>query len=331
MRIAVNGFGRMGRAVLRAVADRAEDIDIVAVNDLATPETLAHLLRHDSTYGPWGPRIESGTDWMSFADTTLRVTALPDPEQLPWRELGVDLVVEATGRFRTRDAAAAHLRAGADRVLITAPGRGVDATIVLGVNDHTFDPVRHRVISNASCTTNCLAPMVRVLHTAFGVEHALMTTVHSYTNDQNLLDGPHKDARRARSAAVNIIPTTTGAAAAVGEVLPELRGRLDGVAVRVPVEDGSLTDLTVELSRSVAADEVNAAFAEAAEHQLRNVLRYSTAPIVSRDIVGDPASCVIDGPLTRARGHLVKVFGWYDNEWGYANRTVDLIRLIADG
>ncbi|WP_436498311.1 type I glyceraldehyde-3-phosphate dehydrogenase [Actinokineospora sp. HUAS TT18] len=330
MRVAINGFGRMGRAVLRCAFDRVEeDIEIVAVNDVADAAMLAHLLRYDSTYGPWAAEVKSGADWISVGDRTIRTFAEPDPELLPWRANGVDLVVEASGRFRTRDKAAAHLRAGAGKVVITAPGKQVDATIVMGVNDQDYDPAHHHIVSNASCTTNCLAPMVAVLHTSFGVRRGLMTTIHGYTNDQSLLDSPHKDFRRARSAAVNLIPTSTGAAAAVGEVLPELRGKLDGVAVRVPVEDGSLTDLTVELATPATASEVNAAYAEAANGYLKLVLRYTEDPIVSRDIVGDPASCVLDASLTRADGDLVKVFGWYDNEWGYANRTVDLVRLMA--
>ncbi|MBC6445874.1 type I glyceraldehyde-3-phosphate dehydrogenase [Actinokineospora xionganensis] len=330
MNVAINGFGRMGRNILRRVIDRVEDdIQVVAINDLTAPAVLANLLRYDSTYGPWGSEVGSGDTWISVDGRVIQVSAEPDPELLPWRALGVDLVIEASGRFRTRDAAAAHLRAGASKVVVTAPGKQVDATIVLGVNEDTYRPDAHHVVSNASCTTNCLAPMLAVLDAAFGVRRGLMTTIHSYTNDQSLLDSPHKDARRARSAAVNIIPTSTGAAAAVGEVLPRLRGKLDGVAVRVPVEDGSLTDLCVELDVAVTAAEVNQAFAEAAEGHLKSILRYTEDPIVSRDIIGDPASCVFDASLTRVSDNLVKVFGWYDNEWGYANRTVELVALMA--
>jgi glyceraldehyde 3-phosphate dehydrogenase len=248
---------------------------------------------------------------------------------LDWGAVGADVIVESTGKFRTRDQAVAHLDAGAQRVVLSAPGKGVDATIVMGVNDHIYRPEAHHIISNASCTTNCVAPMLLVLHRTFNVQRGVLTTIHSYTNDQNVLDGPHKDQRRARSAAVNMIPTTTGAAKAVGEVLPELAGKLDGVAVRVPIDDGSLTDLTVELARSVTPQEVNAAFAEAALTGLKGILRYSEEPLVSKDIVGDPASCVFDAGLTRTQDHLVKVFGWYDNEWGYAARLADLVRLVG--
>jgi glyceraldehyde 3-phosphate dehydrogenase len=252
-----------------------------------------------------------------------------DPALIDWAGLGADIVVEATGKFRSREAAAAHLKGGARKVLISAPGKGVDLTVVLGVNEHAYDPRLHDVISNASCTTNCVAPMVKVLHDAFGVERGFMTTIHAYTGDQMLLDGPHKDLRRARSAATNIVPTTTGAARATGEVIPAVAGKLDGVAVRVPVEDGSLTDLTVVTSREATAQAVNEAFAAAASGSLAGILRYSTDPIVSRDIIGDPASCVFDSPLTQAAGTLVKVFGWYDNEWGYTSRLADLAVLVG--
>ena len=252
-----------------------------------------------------------------------------DPAAINWGALGADIVVESTGRFRSRDAAAVHLKGGARKVLISAPGKGADLTVVLGVNSRAYDPLAHHVISNASCTTNCVAPMVKVLHDAFGVERGFMTTIHAYTGDQMLLDGPHKDLRRARSAAVNIVPTTTGAARATGEVIPALAGKLDGVAVRVPVEDGSLTDLAVVVSTPVTAEAVNEAFAAAASGPLAGIVRYSTAPIVSRDIIGDPASCVFDSPLTQAAGTLVKVFGWYDNEWGYTSRLADLAVLVG--
>jgi glyceraldehyde 3-phosphate dehydrogenase len=329
-RIAVNGFGRIGRDVLRVATDRAENgLRTVAVNDVTSPQTLAHLLRYDSTYGTWRREITADDESITVDGERIRVFREADPTKLPWEELGVDIVIESTGRFRTRDAAAAHLVAGARKVVITAPGKDVDATIVLGVNDETYRPESHHVVSNASCTTNCLAPMVHVLHRRFGVYRGLMTTIHSYTNDQSLLDGPHKDLRRARSAAVNMIPTSTGAATAVGLVLPELRGRLHGVAVRVPVEDASLTDLTVNLARPATAAEINRAFAEAADGPLKAILRYTEDPVVSRDIIGDPASCVIDGQLTIADEGMAKVFGWYDNEWGYANRTLDLVHLMA--
>ncbi|MFI7680437.1 type I glyceraldehyde-3-phosphate dehydrogenase [Actinophytocola sp. NPDC049390] len=334
IRIGINGFGRIGRDLLRSAVDRADNgelgIEIVAINDIADAEILANLLRHDSTYGPWHVPVYAVENTLSVNGQSIRVLGERDPAALPWRELGVDLVFESTGKFRTREAAAAHLNAGARKVIITAPGKKVDATIVMGVNEDVYDPANHDIVSNASCTTNCLAPMLWVLHNAFGVVNGVMTTIHSYTNDQNLLDGPHKDPRRARSAAVNMIPTSTGAAVAVGEVLPELAGRLDGVAVRVPVENGSLTDLTVRVAtEDVTADQVNRAFADAANGRLKSVLRHTEEPIVSRDIIGDPASCVFDAALTKVEGDVVKVFGWYDNEWGYANRTLDLAHLMA--
>lgn len=329
-RVAINGFGRIGRDFLRCVLEQPGDrVEVVAVNDLVPAETLAHLLEFDSTYGRLAEPVRVHRSTISVGGQTIHVAGEADPANLPWGELDVDVVVESTGRFRTRDAAAAHLTAGARKVVVTAPGKDVDATIVLGINDDAYDPDRHAIISNASCTTNCVAPMAQVLHRAFGVRRGLMTTIHSYTNDQSLLDGPHQDLRRARSAAVNLIPTSTGAARAIGEVLPELAGRLDGVAVRVPVEDGSLTDLTVELDEPVTEGQVNRAFADAAAGALKDFLRYTEQPIVSRDIIGDPASCVFDASLTKANAHLVKVFGWYDNEWGYANRTLDLVELVA--
>lgn len=327
VRIGINGFGRIGRDVMRAVFDRGDTgIEIVAVNDLTTPEALAHLLAFDSTYGPWAHAVSAEADALAVDGHRVRVTSEADPVALDW---DVDVVIEATGRFRTRETAGTHLAHGVRKVLITAPGKDVDATIVMGVNEDTYDPQRHHVVSNASCTTNCVAPMAMVLHEAFGIREGLMTTIHSYTNDQSLLDGPHKDFRRARSAAVNMIPTSTGAARAVGLVIPELAGRLDGLAVRVPVEDGSLTDLTVLLDKPATVEEVNRAFAEAADGRLKGILRYTTAPVVSRDIIGEQASCVFDAGLTKATGSIVKVFGWYDNEWGYANRTIDLVRHIA--
>jgi glyceraldehyde 3-phosphate dehydrogenase len=334
IRIGINGFGRIGRDLLRSAAERASHgelgLEIVAVNDVTDPATLANLLRHDSTYGPWQVPVHAVENTLSVGGQSILVTSERDPVNLPWRDLGVDLVFESTGKFRTRDAAAAHLTAGARKVIITAPGKQVDATIVIGVNEDGYDPRTHHVVSNASCTTNCLAPMLSVLHEAFGVVNGVMTTIHSYTNDQNLLDGPHKDPRRARSAAVNLIPTSTGAAAAVGEVLPALAGKLDGIAVRVPVENGSLTDLTVKVAANgVTADQVNRAFADAANSRLKSIMRYTEDPIVSRDIIADPASCVFDASLTKVEGDLVKVFGWYDNEWGYANRTLDLAHLMA--
>lgn len=330
IKLGINGFGRIGRDLLRGVLAQPERrIEVVGVNDVTSAEALAHLLEYDSTYGRLTVGVEVRDGTLNVGGQQVAVTNNPDPAGLPWRELGADVVIESTGRFRTRAAAAAHLDAGARKVIISAPGKDVDATIVLGVNDNTYDPAAHHVISNASCTTNCVAPMVQVLHQAFGVRRGLMTTIHSYTNDQSLLDGPHKDPRRARSAAVNMIPTSTGAARAIGEVIPGLAGKLDGVAVRVPVEDGSLTDLTVELGTRVTAAQVNEAFAEAAHGSLKGILRYTDAPIVSRDVIGDPASCVFDASLTKTEEKLAKVFGWYDNEWGYAQRTLDLVELVA--
>ncbi len=330
-RVGINGMGRIGRAFLR-LAEENEDLEVVAVNDVADPATIARLLRRDSTFGRFATDVQLDGDVLLVGDRKVAVTSIREPSELPWAEHSVDVVVESTGKFRTREAAAGHLAAGARRVVLSAPGKGVDATIVMGVNDADYDPDRHIVVSNASCTTNCVAPMVKVLHEAFGIHHGFMSTVHAYTGDQNLLDGPHKDARRARSAAVNIVPTTTGAAKAVGEVLPALAGRLDGVALRVPVVDGSLVDLAVLLDREVTVDEVNDAFAAAAAAgPLTGRLRYETEPFVSTDVIGDSASCVFDAPLTQAAGRFVKVFGWYDNEWGYTCRLADLVRLVGEG
>ncbi|TQJ86050.1 type I glyceraldehyde-3-phosphate dehydrogenase [Streptomyces sp. SLBN-31] len=333
VRVGINGFGRIGRNYLRLVLERAAagngtGIEVVGINDITSPATLAHLLAFDSTYGRIGRTVEHDDTSITVDGHRIAVTAERDPAALAWGEMGVDVVIESTGRFRTRETAGAHLRAGARKVLLSVPGKDVDATVVMGVNEGTYDPENHHVISNASCTTNCVAPMVKVLDEHFGVVKGLMTTIHGYTNDQVVLDGPHKDLRRGRSAAVNIIPTSTGAARAVGLVLPELAGTLDGIAVRVPVEDGSLTDLSIVLDRAVSAEEINAAYREAADGPLKGVLRVSDAPIVSRDIVGDPASCVLDAPLTQAHGELVKVFGWYDNEWGYTNRLLDLTEHV---
>ncbi|MGW6316492.1 type I glyceraldehyde-3-phosphate dehydrogenase [Streptomyces sp. NPDC055099] len=333
VRVGINGFGRIGRNYLRCVLDRAETagrsaVQVVAVNDITSPATLAHLLEYDSTYGRLRHTVEHDDTSLTVDGQRIAVTAEPDPADLAWADHGVDVVIESTGRFRTRDEAGRHLKGGARKVLLSVPGKGVDATLVVGVNEATYDPDQHHVISNASCTTNCVAPMVKVLHEHFGLVKGLMTTIHGYTNDQVVLDGPHKDLRRGRTAAANIIPTSTGAARAVGLVLPELAGTLDGIAVRVPVEDGSLTDLSVVLERSATADEINAAFCEAADGALKGVLRVSDAPIVSRDIIGDPASCVLDAPLTQAHGDLVKVFGWYDNEWGYTHRLLDLTEFV---
>ncbi len=328
-RVGINGLGRVGRAFLRLAAE-SDDLEIVAVNDIADAATVARLLRRDSTFGPFRKDVAVSDEVLVIDGRKIAVSSVGEPEDLAWADNEVDVVVECTGRFRNRDSAAGHLKAGASRVVISAPGKGVDATIVMGVNDTTYDPTAHRVISNASCTTNCVAPMVKVLHDAFGFAQGFMTTVHAYTNDQNVLDGPHKDARRARAAAVNIIPTTTGAARAVGEVLPELAGRLDGVALRVPVVDGSLVDLAVLLDRDVTVQDINAAFAAAAaDGPLAGKLVFTTEPFVSSDVIGDDASCVLDAGLTQASGRFAKVFGWYDNEWGYTCRLADLTRLVA--
>jgi glyceraldehyde 3-phosphate dehydrogenase len=331
MRVGINGMGRVGRAYLRR-AVQTTDVEVTAVNDVTDAATLAHLLRNDSTFGPFPGEVRALGDTLLVDGHKISVSAHAQPREIPWAVHDVDVVIEATGRFRSRETAAEHLDGGASSVIVSAPGKGLDATIVLGVNDQIYDPARHRVISNASCTTNCVAPMVKVLHDAFGVERGFMTTVHAYTNDQNLLDAPHRDPRRARAGAVNIIPTSTGAARAVGEVLPDLAGRLDGVSLRVPVPDGSMVDLGVLLDRSVSADDVNEAFENAAAAgPLAGLLRYADEPLVSSDVILDSSSCVLDSQLTQASGRFVKVFGWYDNEWGYTCRLVDLTALVASG
>jgi len=327
VRVGINGFGRVGRSFLRIA--RGRDVEVVAINDLTDTATLAHLLAFDSTFGRLDVEVTAEDGAIVVDGTRIAVTAERDPALLDWSRYDVDVVIESTGRFRSRDDAALHLKSGARKVLISAPGKNADATIVLGVNDGDYDPLRHDVVSNASCTTNCVAPMGKVLSDAFGIETGLMTTIHAFTNDQVTLDSPHKDLRRGRTASTNIIPTSTGAARAAGLVVPALSGRLDGLAVRVPVEDGSLTDLTVLLEREVTVEEVNAAFLAASEGALAGYLRYSTQPLVSRDIIGDPASCVFDSSLTLTSGRLVKVFGWYDNEWGYSTRLVDLTEMVG--
>jgi glyceraldehyde 3-phosphate dehydrogenase (phosphorylating) len=329
-RVGINGFGRVGRAFLRRALER-DDLDVVAINDVTDARTLAHLLEFDSTYGRLGRPVAYGPDSLIVNGSPVAVLSQRDPAALNWGDLRVGLVVESTGKFRAREDAALHLKGGARKVLISAPGKGADLTVVVGVNDAQYDPQRHDIVSAASCTTNCVVPMAKVLNDSFGLVKGFMTTIHAYTGDQMLLDGPHKDLRRARSAAISIVPTSTGAARTAGVVIPELAGRLDGVAVRVPVEDGSLTDLAAVLGRDVTADEVNSAFAAAADGGLAGVLRYSTDPLVSRDIIGDPASCVFDSGLTEAAGSLVKVFGWYDNEWGYTCRLADLAGIIGAG
>jgi glyceraldehyde 3-phosphate dehydrogenase len=329
VRVGINGFGRIGRTFVRRALERG-DLEVVAVNDITDARTLAHLLEFDSTYGRLAATVTHSDDSIIIDGTPVRVLSSRDPADIDWGGLGVDVVVESTGKFRGRDQAALHLKGGARKVLLSAPGKGVDLTVVIGVNDGEYDPQRHDVISNASCTTNCVAPMAKVLNDEFGLTRGFMTTVHAYTGDQMLLDGPHKDLRRARSAALSMVPTTTGAAKATGEVIPELAGRLDGVAVRVPVEDGSLTDLTAVLERDVTAAEINEAFERAAAGPLAGILRYSTDPLVSRDVIGDPSSCVFDSGLTQADGSLAKVFGWYDNEWGYACRLADLAAIVGE-
>jgi glyceraldehyde 3-phosphate dehydrogenase len=336
IRVAINGFGRVGRSVMRAAYAQSAPFEIVAVNDVADTLTLAHLLRYDSVYGPFPAAVEVVDGDLVVDGHTIRALAEKSIAELPWRELGVDVVIESTGRFRTRAQAAEHLDAGARKVIVSAPGRGpepLDATVVLGVNfDDAYDPEHHHIISNASCTTNCLAPIAKVLHQAFGIRHGLMTTVHAYTADQNLLDGPHKDLRRARAAALNLVPTTTGAATAVGLVIPELAGRLAGFAIRVPTPTGSLVDLTAETERATTVEEVNAAMREAAERgPLLGVLRYTEDPIVSSDIVGSPYSSIFDAGLTSViDGTQVKVIAWYDNEWGYSSRLVDLAARVME-
>jgi glyceraldehyde 3-phosphate dehydrogenase len=330
VKIGVNGFGRIGRNLFRAAKKKGSDIDFVAVNDITDAPTLAHLLRYDSVLGTYPGTVEVSPDGLVVDGDELKVLAERDPAKLPWKDLGVEIVVESTGLFTDREKAAAHLEAGARKVVISAPAKGEDVTIVLGVNDEMYDPAAHDVISNASCTTNCVAPMAKVLDDAFGIEQGFMTTIHAYTNDQQILDLPHKDLRRARAAAVNIIPTSTGAAKATGLVLPHLKGRLDGIAMRVPVPDGSVTDLVSTLKREVTVDEVNAAFEKASmDGSLAGKLVYTEDPIVSSDIVGSPASCTFDSLSTMAMGKVAKIVGWYDNEWGYSNRLVDLVELVA--
>ena len=327
VRVGINGFGRIGRNYFRAA--KGTDVDVVAVNDLTDNKTLAHLLKYDSTFGRLGEDVSFDDESITVAGERVLASAQRDPSQLPWGDLGVDVVIESTGIFTKRDDAAQHLKGGARKVIISAPAKDEDITIVMGVNHDKYDPASHDIISNASCTTNSVVPLAKVLLDNFGIEKGFMTTIHAYTNDQVILDFPHKDLRRARSAAVNTIPTSTGAAKAASLVIPELKGKLDGIALRVPVEDGSLTDLAVVLSRDTTAEEINDAYKQAAEGPLAGIIRYSTDPIVSRDIVGDDASCIFDSPLTQANGNLAKVFGWYDNEWGYSKRLVDLTVLVG--
>jgi glyceraldehyde 3-phosphate dehydrogenase len=328
IKVGINGFGRIGRNIMRAaMAD--PDVEFVAVNDLTDAATLAHLLKYDSVLGNLDAEIEASGDTISVNGKRFQVLSKRDPAELPWKSLGVDYVFESTGIFTDRDGASKHLTAGARKVIITAPAKKPDVTLVLGVNEDTYDPANHHIISNASCTTNCLAPVAKVLHESFGIERGWMTTVHSYTNDQNLLDLPHKDLRRARAAAVSIIPTTTGAAAAVGLVLPELKGRLDGIAMRVPTPNVSVVDLVVQLRKKGSAEEVNAAFKAAADGPLKGIMEYSEAPLVSIDFRGNPHSSIVDAPYTKSMdGDFVKVLAWYDNEWGYSSRCVDLLKKL---
>ena len=325
IRVGINGFGRIGRSFFRAQAEMGVDLEIVAVNDLCDIKTMAHLLKYDSVQGRFPGEVKVAGDRIHAGGESFAVLAEKDPSALPWEKLGVDVVLESTGVFRKREQVQMHIDAGAKKVVISAPANDEDITVVLGVNDDLYDPEKHNIISNASCTTNCVAPMAKVLHENFGVEQGFMTTIHAYTNDQRILDFPHKDLRRARSAAINQIPTSTGAARAIGLVLPELKGKIDGLSMRVPVPTGSITDLVVKLSKEVTAEEINAAFKNAAETApLKGYLEYTEDEIVSTDIVNWPYSCIFDSKLTMASGKMAKVFGWYDNEWGYSCRLVDL-------
>ncbi|GAA5512171.1 glyceraldehyde-3-phosphate dehydrogenase [Deinococcus carri] len=326
MKVGINGFGRIGRLVFRILIERG--VDVEAINDLTDTKTLATLLKYDSTAGRFNGTVEYDENSLTVNGQRIRVLAERDPAALPWGELGVDLVIESTGIFTDREGASKHLAGGAKKVIITAPAKNEDISIVLGVNEEEYDPAKHNIISNASCTTNSLGAPMKVLDEAFGIEKAIMTTVHSYTNDQRVLDLPHKDLRRARAAAVNIIPTSTGAAKAVSQVYPKLKGKFDGTSLRVPTPVGSISDVVVILGREVTADEVNAVFREAAEGKLKGIIKYTEDPIVLADIVGDPHSAIIDGDLTMAMGNLVKFFSWYDNEWGYSNRIADLVQLV---
>ena len=331
VKVGINGFGRIGRNFFRSAKQRDADVDIVAVNDITDAATLAHLLKYDSVLGRLDADVATSERGITVDGDEFQVLAVRDPAELPWKELGAQIVIESTGLFTDRDKANKHIEAGAEKVIISAPAKGEDLTVVLGVNDDAYDPKQHNVISNASCTTNCVAPMAKVLDDAFGIEQGFMTTIHAYTNDQNILDLPHKDLRRARAAAINIIPTSTGAAKAAGIVLPHLKGKLDGIAMRVPVPDGSVTDLVATVGRDVTVDEINDAFRAAADSGPLSGGRlvYSEDPLVSSDIVGSPASCTFDALSTMVNGRVAKIVGWYDNEWGYSSRLVDLVELVA--
>jgi glyceraldehyde 3-phosphate dehydrogenase len=329
-RVGINGFGRIGRNFLRAHMQREGDFEIVAVNDIGDTQTMAHLLRYDSVLGPLQQTVETTEDSITVGGTTIAKLGLREPSELPWADLGVEIAIESTGLFTKREQAEAHLAAGAKKVVISAPATDPDITLVLGVNDDEYDADAHDIVSNASCTTNCVAPMAKVLHDAFIIEQGFMTTIHAYTNDQRVLDLPHADLRRARAAGVNLIPTSTGAARAIGVVMPDLKGRVDGISVRAPVPDGSVVDLVVQLGREASVDEINETFrAQADSGPLAGILRYTDEPIVSSDVVGSSYSCVFDSELTMASGRLAKVFGWYDNEWGYSCRLVDLVARMA--
>jgi glyceraldehyde 3-phosphate dehydrogenase len=326
VKVGINGFGRIGRLFLRAAMPKG--VDVVAINDLTDTATLAHLFKYDTTFGPYGGTVENKGDALSVDGEEIKVLSERDPAQLPWKDLGVQVVIEATGVFTAREGAAKHLDAGASKVVITAPATDPDITIVMGVNDDQYDAGKHNIISNASCTTNCLAPVVKVLMDEFGVDSGYMTTIHAYTNDQRILDFPHKDLRRARAAAANIIPTSTGAARAIGLVIPALKGKLDGMAMRVPVIDGSVVDLVAILAKEVSADDINAAVKKAADGPLKGILEYTEDPIVSSDIIGNPSSSVFDAKTTMTMGNMCKVVSWYDNEWGFSNRLVDLLAIL---
>jgi glyceraldehyde 3-phosphate dehydrogenase len=329
VKVGINGFGRIGRNFYRAVVASGADVEIVGINDLTDTKTLAHLLKYDSILGRLGKDVVAGEGVIVIDGTSIPVFAERDPAALPWAKVGADIVIESTGFFTDAESAGKHLTAGAKKVIISAPAKGEDITIVMGVNDKDYNPATDNIISNASCTTNCLAPMAKVIDDAFGIERGLMTTIHAYTNDQNVLDYPHKDLRRARAAALNMIPTTTGAAKAIALVMPQLKGKLDGYAMRVPVPTGSATDLTVELKTAATKEQINAAIKAAAEGPLKGILQYTEDPIVSTDIVTDPSSCIFDSGLTYVNGNMAKVVGWYDNEWGYSNRLVDLVGLVG--
>jgi len=329
VRVGINGFGRIGRNIMRAALGD-KNIDFVAINDLTSAHTLAHLLKYDSVLGNLHAKVEARVDTIAVDGDEFKVLQHRDPAQLPWKDLGVDVVFESTGLFTNRDAATKHLAAGAKKVIITAPAKGPDFSVVLGVNDELYEPAKHHIISNASCTTNCLAPLAKVLHQTFGIKKGWMTTIHSYTNDQQLLDLPHKDLRRARAAALSMIPTTTGAAVAVGEVLPELKGKLDGISMRVPTPNVSCVDLAAVMNRNVTVEEVNAALQKAADGPLKGILACSYEELVSIDFKGNPHSSIVDMPYTKVmEGDFLKVLSWYDNEWGYSNRCVDLLRMLV--